>query len=639
MLWLSLHGTPDSHAGLFGVAYVIGHLTLLGLWYYLPEAQNIFPLVLVGFVIRIFFLFFFPANSDIFRYLWEGHIQIFGYNPLAMAPNSQALTEIRTEYWNKINHPHLASIYLPMSQVLFRIIATLSESVQMVKLTLIGFESLSLVFLLRMLHFLNLPRKHALLFFLNPLLLLYSSGQGHAEIIFVFFTIAAVSFSLQNQYALMFTTLGLAAMTNFKAWFLLPFFLSWKNVKKGWFFLPPLLLALPYLQEGISWLSVPLRFATKYQFNGFVHGIFSQLFPLKMASLASFVVFLVALILIWMFSANIVRTIALASFAFLLCTPTLHPWYLLMLTPWIVFYRSPVWIAWHLSIVALFPIYDHFERTGIWKTSPLGLGIEYSVMAIVGCIYFWLQRRILNSKSQLHSAHLPTLTVIIPVLNEYENLPANLDALKKNQYMPLPEIVVVDACSTDGTKEWAESTPGLIVLASERGRGIQIAKGVAHAKGEVILILHADSRLLPNALQTMALALQKNPQAVGGAFASQYNNSTFKFKVISILNNFRSFFLGISFGDQAQFFRSKKLATDYPPYFLMEDIELSMRIKERGMHLHLPLGVTNSTRRWQNRGYLGNGTKVVWLTLLYLLRRRVGLSNSDGSLYYKKYYS
>jgi hypothetical protein len=104
---------------------------------------------------------------------------------------------------SKINHSSF-SFHLP-SAGSFRIIATLPKPVQMVKLTLIDLNLSLSLFLLRMIPLLNLPRKHALLFFFpNPLLLYTALVTRHAEIIFVFFILAAVGLlSLQNQYALM----------------------------------------------------------------------------------------------------------------------------------------------------------------------------------------------------------------------------------------------------------------------------------------------------------------------------------------------------------------------------------------------------------------------------------------------------
>jgi hypothetical protein len=70
----------------------------------------------------------------------------------------------------------------------------------------------------------------------------------------------------------------------------------------------------------------------------------------------------------------------------------------------------------------------------------------------------------------------------------------------------------------------------------------------------------------------------------------------------------------------------------------MEDIELSLRLKEAGSVVFVPDGVVNSARRWRSRGYGANSLKVIGLTALYLIRRRLGFSRGDGSGYYRAYY-
>lgn len=229
-----------------------------------------------------------------------------------------------------------------------------------------------------------------------------------------------------------------------------------------------------------------------------------------------------------------------------------------------------------------------------------------------------------------------SLSVIIPTLNEGPHAAACVECIRA-QGMPV-EIIAVDGGSSDGTPEILRSMEGLRVLDSQAGRGIQIRTGVAAASGDIVLVLHADSRLEPGALSRLWDSLSRRHDVVGGAFELRYDNPKLRFRLVAALNNFRARAFGISFGDQAQFFRRGALRDGFPAMRLMEDVELSMRLKAAGATVFLPRGVVQSSRRWQRHGCLRNGAKVVWLTSRYLILRRLGFSAGDGTWYYIRYY-
>ena len=80
---------------------------------------------------------------------------------------------------------------------------------------------------------------------------------------------------------------------------------------------------------------------------------------------------------------------------------------------------------------------------------------------------------------------------------------------------------------------------------------------------------------------------------------------------------------GISFGDQAQFFRTAAIGDRFPAYKIMEDVELSFLMKESGSVAFLPCSISNSVRKWERDGYVRNCAVVVWLTMRYVLAAKV----------------
>jgi rSAM/selenodomain-associated transferase 2 len=228
------------------------------------------------------------------------------------------------------------------------------------------------------------------------------------------------------------------------------------------------------------------------------------------------------------------------------------------------------------------------------------------------------------------------VSVIIPSYNEEKNIG---DCIRSVQKAGEPaEIIVVDGGSTDRTREIVEALSGVRLFSSAPGRGIQIAAGVYHARQDIVMVLHADSRLLPDTISRMLASLRNKPGAVGGCFGAIYDDKRIRMRWIEVLNRFRAVVSGISFGDQAQFFRRELFADSFPAIKLMEDVELSLRMKENGALLFIPRGVIASSRKWQRAGYGSNFRNVIYLTALYLIKRRFGRLSGDCDDFYRKYY-
>ena len=203
----------------------------------------------------------------------------------------------------------------------------------------------------------------------------------------------------------------------------------------------------------------------------------------------------------------------------------------------------------------------------------------------------------------------------------------------------LKECIVVDGGSRDNTVAKAKAV-GARILYSATGRGIQISSGVKQCRGDVIMILHADCTLQVGLLSKVLARINATPDAVGGAVSMVFAQSRPIFSLIAFLNNQRTRFTGIAFGDQAQFWRASVLNRigGFPQIMLMEDIELSLRLKELGRLLFLNQGVTVSSRRWQKQQSLRKIWLVLRLFTTYLIERRIGIGDPQKAAYYQKYY-
>jgi len=195
------------------------------------------------------------------------------------------------------------------------------------------------------------------------------------------------------------------------------------------------------------------------------------------------------------------------------------------------------------------------------------------------------------------------LSIIVPCLNEAQGIAGTLSALAPLRARGA-EVVVVDGGSTDGTAERAAPLADT-VIAAPRGRASQMNAGAARARGEILLFLHADV-LLPEGADGLIVDGLQRARRGWGRFDVTLSGNHPLLRVVGALMNLRSRLTGIATGDQA-IFVTKSLFTaagGYPEIALMEDIELSRRLKHFGPPLCLKHRLTASARRWEKHGVL-----------------------------------
>jgi rSAM/selenodomain-associated transferase 2 len=298
------------------------------------------------------------------------------------------------------------------------------------------------------------------------------------------------------------------------------------------------------------------------------------------------------------------------------------------------FFPSTAWLYLQAAMLFTFPVFGHEFRTGVFQEIPWLKLPEYLPFFILLGWGLFRRRSVIRVQ---HYGAPQTISVIIPTLNEAENIVRLLADLKGRPW--IGEIIVADGGSNDDTVAAAERC-GVPVITGGKGRGVQVRTAAQAARGDVLLILHADAMLRPGGTERIVEALTADREAAGGWFGMQFRDSHPSQTVIAALNNLRGMLTGISFGDQAQFVRADSLKRigGFPDLMLMEDVELSLRLKSIGGAVYLGPGVTVSGRRWQSGFFLANVRMVVGLFFRYLLERRVGAAIGRGEAYYRKYY-
>ena len=206
------------------------------------------------------------------------------------------------------------------------------------------------------------------------------------------------------------------------------------------------------------------------------------------------------------------------------------------------------------------------------------------------------------------------ISVIIPTLNEEERIEDLLGWLKTKDV----EIVVADGGSTDSTVAVCEAA-GIKTVHSSRGRAAQMNAGASAASGDIFLFLHVDTHLPDRFEDRVSEAIIEG--AAAGAFLFGTDSDKASMNIIENAAHFRTYRLGIVFGDQAIFATREAFfrAGAYPEQPVMEDYELWKRLGKVGKRFLIPLSVTTSSRKWEQHGIWRTtliNQAVMWLYLL-----------------------
>jgi len=220
------------------------------------------------------------------------------------------------------------------------------------------------------------------------------------------------------------------------------------------------------------------------------------------------------------------------------------------------------------------------------------------------------------------------LSVIVPVLDEQDGIEG---ALRSARVAPAAEVVVVDGGSSDETVLRAAPLADR-VLHAPRGRAVQMNAGARAARGDVLLFLHGDTRLPPSYATEVGEAIAAG--AAGGRFDVVLEGRSLLLPVVAVLMNLRSRLTGISTGDQAIFVRRDVFQRlgGFAEIPLMEDVELTQRLRRTGKLAALRSRVSTSGRRWDERG----AVRTVLLMWSLRLAYACGVSAERLAAYYRR---
>lgn len=209
-----------------------------------------------------------------------------------------------------------------------------------------------------------------------------------------------------------------------------------------------------------------------------------------------------------------------------------------------------------------------------------------------------------------------SLSIVVPAFNEARRIGAAVDAARAlGKHV---EIIVVDGGSGDATAQIARRHGARVIETAVRGRAPQMNLGAAAAAGDVLLFLHADTLLPPDALRAIEAALA-DPRVAGGCFRLRFDDDHPLLRLSGALSRFgcRLF----HYGDCAYFVRRAAFCElgGFRAMPLLEDMDFWLRLNRGRRVVVVPASVLTSARRFREVGVVRQQTLGALIVLLYLL--------------------
>jgi hypothetical protein len=346
-------------------------------------------------------------SDDIYRYLWDGRVAAAGINPFRHAPTDSALAGLRdAEVWPRINHPELVTIYPPTTQFVFRAAAGLGLGVTGFKGLLVLFDLALALLIAATAARAPVERWRLLLYWWHPLPVIEFAGSGHSDVIGMLLLAGALVIGERGSAgrmrgwaaaALAGALTAAAALVKFLALPAAPFTAPrrWRaaGVMAAVFAVTTLVFYAPYLAPGVNPLGSLPTYAAKWRANDLLFGLVLR--PgtaldqeARLAQAKVVVALLLAVVVLLLLIRGAPRPLAMATAlgAAVYLSPTVHPWYVAWLLPFLAWRFSAAWLAATLTIFTAYQPLPAFAAGGGWHES---LPLKAAALAPVAILGAW----------------------------------------------------------------------------------------------------------------------------------------------------------------------------------------------------------------------------------------------------------
>ena len=441
----------------FAILYIASFITYIFAIFYISKKAGIdeqdnnssrnvlWAIIIFSLMFRLTLLPVAPSD-DIYRYLWEGKLQLNGISPYSHPPESSSLEHLRDGFFSGINHKHLPTIYPPLTLMVFAAADYISHTIISMKAAFLILDVLSIFILLKFLKVMGKDPHNVLTYAWSPLVLISFAARGHCDSLQIFLVILALYLCAIRKNLRTVFSIALAVMSKFVFVIIAPFLIPGKKFKYVVvLFAVIAVLYLPYISAGKGLFSTLLHFGTQYHFNDSVHFlIFCLCIGSPLASkIVTALIFGTVLLFLYKKYLNLFVTdnngnsplsnggsekrgnIEMNNFVlnyafvaigtFLILIPTLHPWYLTWIIPFLCFNKNRAWILLTGTVICyyfmnheLFSKMIWYNDEWVWKEVHWLKLPEYLPFYVL-LIYGWL-KTVLPSRYKAAKASIELVT-------------------------------------------------------------------------------------------------------------------------------------------------------------------------------------------------------------------------------------
>ena len=509
--------------------------------YAMPKSKS--PLLIILFFALCFRLCMWVSvpslSDDIYRYLWEGKLVAAGINPFVHAPSDPSLAQLHdSAVFPHINHKEYPAIYPPLNQFIFALSTIVRPTINAMNMTFILFDLLTMALLFLILRERQLDPARIIIYAWNPLVIMEFAGSGHLDSAGIFFLMLAFYFFTKKRSWSSALALALSFLIKFIPLIFLPFLVvRRKMITLSVFVFTAILLYFPFLDAGRKLFESLLVYTEHWVFNASLYDVilWMGVSPLHARGISVLLLLLLVTVLFFRYaqkksdeqedSIYHVGFVALGSF--LLLTPTIHPWYLCWMVPFLVIFPNRAWIYFTGSVFLSYFILKGYAEAGVWKENTAVKLAEY--LPFYTLLICDAARRYRSKPSPgilsrtagqteliftppLHEKHMNSnrkrVSVIIPALNEKDSIGLVIGDIPKHL---VDEIIVVDNGSTDGTAEVALNSGVRVVSENHRGYGAACLRGIEAARNpDIIVFMDGDYSDYPEEMEHILAPIRKD---------------------------------------------------------------------------------------------------------------------------------
>jgi len=408
-VWLAITGTaylgaaivlaitlaPLGSALFFGCAAVMAAAYLAMLWrvWAAPVCSRriLFAAFLVALAIRAPLVFPRVApESDMVRYVWDGRVQTRGYNPYEVIPADPAMAATHTEETRAMPSRHSRSPYPPAAQLFFRLVVTIHDSTRAMKVALTLCDVMTIVVLWRWLVITGRSEWLALAYAWNPLVILEIPHSGHIDALGALWIAASAYWLARRRGALAAVAFALAVATKLLPIVLAPIYLGRVRLRDT-FAGAALLVALyfAFSRGGTIEVGTISSVIQNVRFNGELFRFVARHVgsPQRSAAVAVIAGLMAALWARWRLDPSNPAAWAWPMAIALAFGPVIYPWYLLYFTPFLFTTATLPLVAWTITVIPTYIVWDLAFNHGARWAVPNGLMlVEYFVPLAIAAV-------------------------------------------------------------------------------------------------------------------------------------------------------------------------------------------------------------------------------------------------------------